>query len=51
VKKGGIVRVVVTGLDVVGMDEQTPTLVKMDPEEARRLAQALTEAAREAEDE
>jgi hypothetical protein len=49
VKKGGIVRVTVTGLDVVGMEEQTPTLVKMSPEEARDLAQTLMDAARQAE--
>ena len=45
----GVVRVAVTGLDVVGMEEQTPTLVKLTPDEARNLAKELTAAAREAE--
>jgi hypothetical protein len=49
VKKGGIVRVAVTGVDVIGMEEHSPTLVKMSPEEARELAQTLMDAAREAE--
>ena len=40
---------VITGLDVVGMEEQTPSLVKMSPDEARELAQTLLDAAREAE--
>jgi hypothetical protein len=30
------------------MEEQTPTLVKMSPEEARELAEILMDAAREA---
>jgi hypothetical protein len=45
----GIVRAAVTGLDVIGMEDQTPTLVKMSPEEARELAQTLMDAARQAE--
>ncbi len=45
----GSVRIVITGLDVVGMEEQTPSLVKMSPDEARKLAQTLLDAAREAE--
>ena len=45
----GRVQVTVTGLDVVGMPEETPTLLKMSPGEARELAQTLLEAAREAE--
>jgi hypothetical protein len=49
VKTDGTVRLAVTGLDVIGMEEQTPTLVKMSPEEARELAQTLMEAARQAE--
>ncbi len=44
-------RVAVTGLDVIGMEEQAPTLVKMNPDEARELAQALIDAAREADGE
>ena len=44
----GSVRMVITGLDVVGMEEQTPSLVKMSPDEARELAQTLLDAAREA---
>ncbi len=44
----GTVRVAVTGLDVVGREEETPTLLKMSPEEARELAQTLMAAAREA---
>jgi hypothetical protein len=47
----GIVRVAVTGLDVIGMEEQAPTLVKMNPDEARELAQVLVDAAREADGE
>ena len=47
----GTVRVAVTGLDVVGMEEETPSLLKMSPDEARELAQTLAEAARQAEDE
>jgi hypothetical protein len=43
------VRIAVTGLDVIGMEEQTPTLIKMSPDEARRVAQELADAAREAE--
>lgn len=42
-------RVAITGLNVVGMEEETPSLVKMSPEEARELAQTLLDAAREAE--
>jgi hypothetical protein len=49
VKADGTVRVAVTGVDVIGMEEQSPTLVKMSPEEARELAQTLMDAAREAE--
>ena len=45
----GSVQVSVTGLDVVGMPEEVPTLLKMSPEEARQLAQTLLDAAREAE--
>ena len=45
----GTVRVAVTGLDVVGMEEETPKLVKMSPDEARELAQTLVDAARQAE--
>jgi hypothetical protein len=45
------VRVAVTGLDVAGMEEETPTLVKMSPDEARELAQTLLDAARRAESE
>jgi hypothetical protein len=47
----GIVRIAVTGLDVIGMEEQSPTLVKMKPEEARELAETLMDAARQAEGE
>jgi hypothetical protein len=47
----GIVRAAVTGLDVVGMEEQTPSLLKMSPDEARELAEALVDAARQAEGE
>ena len=47
----GRVQVTVTGLDVVGMPEEAPTLLKMSPEEARELAQTLLDAAREAEGE
>jgi hypothetical protein len=47
----GTVRVAVTGLDVVGMEEETPSLLKMSPDEARELAETLAEAARQAEDE
>jgi hypothetical protein len=47
----GTVRVAVTGLDVVGMEEETPSLLKMSPDEARELAEILAEAARQAEDE
>ena len=47
----GTVRVAVTGLDVVGMQEETPSLLKMSPDEARELAETLAEAARQAEDE
>jgi hypothetical protein len=43
------VRVAVTGLDVAGMEDEVPTLVKMSPEEAREVAQTLMDAAREAE--
>ena len=45
----GRVQVAVTGLDVVGMEEETPSFLKMSPEEARDLAHTLLEAAREAE--
>ena len=47
----GMVRVAVTGLDVVGMEEETPSLLKMSPDEARELAEILVDAARQAEDE
>ncbi len=47
----GAVRVVVTGLDVVGLEEETPSLLKMSPDEARELAESLVDAARQAEDE
>jgi hypothetical protein len=47
----GTVRVAVTGLNVVGMEEETPSLLKMSPDEARELAETLAEAARQAEDE
>ena len=47
----GTVRVAVTGLDVVGMEEETPSLLKMSPDEARELGKTLAEAARQAEDE
>jgi hypothetical protein len=47
----GTVRVAVTGLDVVGMEEETPSLLKMSPDEARELAETLAKAARQAEDE
>jgi hypothetical protein len=43
------VRVVVTGLDVVGKEDPVPMLVKMNPDEARELAQALIDAARRTE--
>jgi hypothetical protein len=43
------VRIAITGLDVVGMEEETPTLIKMSPEEARALAQTVLDAARRAE--
>ena len=46
----GTVQVVVTGLDVVGMEEETPSLLKMSPDEARELAETLVDAARQAED-
>jgi hypothetical protein len=36
-------------LDVVGMEEETPSLLKMSPDEARELAEALVDAARQAE--
>ena len=45
----GSVRIAITGLDAVGMEEQTPSLVKMSPDEARELAETLLEAARHAE--
>jgi hypothetical protein len=45
----GSVRIAVTGLDVVGMEEETPSLVKMNPDEARQLAETLLDAAQEAE--
>jgi hypothetical protein len=44
----GSVQVTVTGLDVVGMPEKVPTLIKKSGE-ARQLAQTLLDAAREAE--
>ena len=46
----GTVRVAVTGLDVVGIEEETPSLLKMSPDEARELAETLVDAARQAED-
>ncbi len=45
----GTVKVVVTGLDVVGKEDPVPMLVNMNPEEARELAEALIDAARRAE--
>jgi hypothetical protein len=45
----GKVKVVVTGLDVVGKEDPVPMLVNMNPDEARELAQALIDAARQAE--
>jgi hypothetical protein len=48
---GGTVRVTVIGLDVVGMEQETPSLLKMSPDEARELAESLVDAARQAEDE
>jgi hypothetical protein len=45
----GKVRVVVTGLDVVGKEDPVPMLVNMNPDEARELAQALIDAARQVE--
>jgi hypothetical protein len=45
----GMVRVVVTGLDVVGKEDPVPMLVNMDPDEARELAQALIDIASRAE--
>jgi hypothetical protein len=45
----GMVQVVVTGLDVVGKEDPVPMLVNMDPGEARELAQALIDVARQAE--
>jgi hypothetical protein len=48
---GGTVRVTVIGLDVVGMEQATPSLLKMSPDEARELAESLVDAARQAEDE
>jgi hypothetical protein len=45
----GSVRIAITGLDLVGMEEETPSLVKMSPEEARELAETLLDAARQAE--
>jgi hypothetical protein len=44
------VRVVVTGLDVVGKEDPVPMLVKMNPDEAREFAQALLDVARRAEE-
>jgi hypothetical protein len=44
----GSVRIAITGLDVVGMEEETPSLVKMSPDEARELAETLLDAARQA---
>jgi hypothetical protein len=49
VSNRGVVRIAVTGLDVVGMEDEAPRLVKMSPDEARELAQTLVDAAREAE--
>lgn len=45
----GVVRVVVTGLDTIGNEDSVPMLVKMDPDEARELAEALIDAARRTE--
>jgi hypothetical protein len=45
----GTVKVVVTGLDVVGKEDSVPMLVNMNPEEARELAKALIDVARRAE--
>ena len=46
----GVVRLLVTGLDVVGKEDPVPMLVNMNPDEARQLAEALTDAARRTED-
>ena len=45
----GTVKVVVTGLDVMGKEDPVPMLVNMKPDEARELAQALIDAARQPE--
>lgn len=45
----GTVKVVVTGLDVVGKEDPVPMLVNMKPDEARELAHALIDAAQRAE--
>jgi hypothetical protein len=47
----GTVKVVVTGLDVVGKEDPVPMLVNMNPDEARELAEALIDAARRAQTE
>ena len=46
---GGVVRVVVTGLDSIGKEDSVPMLVNMDADEARELAQALIDAAQRTE--
>jgi hypothetical protein len=33
----------------IGLEDQTPALVKLSPDEARKLAQTLLDAARQAE--
>jgi hypothetical protein len=47
----GRVQIAVTGLDVVGVEEEVPKLLKMSPDEARELARTLMDAARQAEGE
>jgi len=49
VESSGIVKIAVTGLDVAGREEETPSLLKMSPDEARELAKTLVDAARQAE--
>ena len=49
VESRGIVKIAVTGLDVAGREEETPSLLKMNPDEARELAKTLVDAARRAE--
>jgi hypothetical protein len=51
VESRGEVKIAVIGLDVAGMPEETPSLLKMSPDEARELAKTLVDAARRAEGE